>query len=313
MPAKVQGERWFATDETFADEMKELWGDWYVDSEVGTLRAILLHRPGVEIEGINAANFASYRFRAPIDPGRAREQQDALAQIYEDHGVQIHYVKGQRADRPNAMFVRDLMLMTPEGAIIGRPAFPARRGEEKAVAQTLAALGVPIIKTVNADGFFEGACAMWVDRETVVLGTSSRTNASGIRQVESELSNIGVRNIIKTDIPYGCIHLDGHMNMVDRDKLLAFPWHLNYDCAKALMERGIRIIEATDIEEIKHGMALNVVALSPGKVVMAAGNPNTRALLESNGVEVVEAEISELMNGWGALHCMTGFLRRDPI
>lgn len=313
MPAKVQGERWFATEETFAQEMKDLWGDWYVDSEVGTLRAVLLHRPGAEIEGIDSDNFAHYRFRAPIDPGRARDQQDALAQIYRDNGVDVYYVQGQRKDRPNAMFVRDLMLMTPEGAIVGRPAFPARRGEERAVAQTLAALGVPIIKTINGDGFFEGACAMWVNRHTVVLGTSSRTNQSGIRQVETELFNIGVTNIIRTDIPYGSIHLDGHMNMVDRDKLLAFPWHLNYDCARSLMEMGVRIIEATDIEEIKQGMALNVVALSPGKVVMAAGNPNTRDLLENNGVEVVEVQIDELMNGWGALHCMTGFLRRDPL
>ena len=313
MVVTVQGERWFPTGETFGDEMKQLWGDWYVDSEVGTLRAVLLHRPGEEIDGITPENFAEYRFRAPLDASRARAQQDELADIYRSNGIEVHYVRGQRADRPNAMFVRDLMLMTPEGAIIGRPAFPARRGEEKAVAQTLAMLGVPIIKTINGEGFFEGACAMWINRETVVIGTSSRTNESGVRQVEQELANIGVTRIIRTDIPYGSIHLDGHMNMVDRNKLLAFPWHLNYDCARALLDLGIEIIEATDIEEIKQGMALNVVALSPGKVVMAKGNPNTRRLLEDSGVEVVEADISELMNGWGALHCMTGFLRRDPI
>ncbi|MDP3486640.1 MAG: arginine deiminase family protein [Bacillota bacterium] len=313
MAVKVQGERWFPSEIPFSAEMKELWGDWYCDSEVGTLRAVLMHRPGAEIDGVTLDNYSQYRFRGAINAEIARKEQDALVDIYRAHGVTVHYVEGQRTDRPNAMFVRDLLFTTPEGAIVGRPAFAARRGEEKAVATTLAKLGVPIIKTINGDGYFEGACAMWVDRETVVLGTSSRANESGVRQVENELRNIGVTNVIKTQIPFGSIHLDGYMNMVDKDKCLVFPWHIAYDCAKVLMDRGITLIEATDIHEIKQGMALNVVALSPGKIVMPGGNPNTKRVLEEAGVEVIEVDLTELMNGWGAIHCTTGFLRRDPV
>ncbi|MBS3949997.1 MAG: hypothetical protein KGZ53_04980 [Peptococcaceae bacterium] len=313
MVIKVQGERWFPSEAPFSAEMKELWGDWYCDSEVGTLRAVLMHRPGAEIDGVTAENYSQYRFRGALNAEIARKEQDALVDIYRAHGVQVHYVEGQRPDKPNAMFVRDLLFTTPEGAIVCRPAFAARRGEEKAVAATLAKLGVPIIKTINGDGYFEGACAMWVDRETVVLGTSSRANESGVRQVENELRNIGVSNIIKTQIPFGSIHLDGYMNMVDKDKCLVFPWHLAYDCAKALMDRGITLIEATDIHEIKQGLALNVVALSPGNIVMPAGNPNTKHVLEEAGVEVIEVDLTELMNGWGAIHCTTAFLNRDPM
>ena len=46
----------------------------------------------------------------------------------------------QREDRPNAVYCRDLMFMTPEGAIISRPALPVRRGEEAAMAKALAAI-----------------------------------------------------------------------------------------------------------------------------------------------------------------------------
>ncbi|MFA9556357.1 dimethylarginine dimethylaminohydrolase family protein [Evansella sp. AB-rgal1] len=310
---KVQGERWFPSEQTFSDEMKDLWGDWYCDSEVGKLRAVLMHRPGQEVEGITDDNFAEYRFRAAMNPVRARQQQDELANIYRDHGVDVHYVEGQRTDRPNAMFMRDLMLMTPEGAIVCRPAIPARRGEEKAVAKTLASLGVPIIKTINGDGYFEGASAMWVNRDTIIIGTGSRTNESGAVQVESELRNLGVKNIIRTQIPYGSIHLDGYMNMVDETKLLVFPWHVTYDCAKQLLDLGIEIIELTNIEELKQGMSMNFVALEPGKVVMPSGNPHTKALLESHDVQVIDVDMDEIMNGWGAVHCMTAFLRRDPV
>ncbi|WP_240675763.1 dimethylarginine dimethylaminohydrolase family protein [Ammoniphilus sp. CFH 90114] len=313
MEVKVQGERWFPSETKFAEEMKELWGNWYCDSEVGTLRAVLMHRPGKEIEGITDANFAEYRFRAPINPERARIQQDALADLYRQHGVQVHYVQNQREDKPNAMFMRDLVFMTPEGAIVCRPAIPSRRGEEKAVAQTLTALGVPILKTINGDGYFEGASAMWIDRETVIIGTGSRTNDSGADQVEAELRNIGVSHVIRTQIPYGSIHLDGYMNMVDKKKMLIFPWHVTYDCAKALLDKGIQFIEATHIPEVKQGMAMNIVALAPGKVVMPSGNPETRTQLVSEGIEVIEIDMDEIMNGWGAIHCMTAFLKRDPI
>ena len=313
MKVVVQGERWFPSETVFADEMKELWGDWYCDSEVGRLRAVLMHRPGREIEGITDENFSQYRFRAPINAERARKQQDELANVYRSHGVAVHYVQNQREDRPNAMFMRDLVLMTPEGAIVCRPAIPARRGEEKAVAETLASLGVPIIKTINGDGYFEGACAMWIDRETVIIGTGSRSNEKGVQQVEAELRNIGVTNIIRTQIPYGSIHLDGYMNMVDKKKLVIFPWHVTYDCAKQLLDLGIELIEMTNIEELKNGMAMNFVALEPGKVVMPSGNPETKALLENEGVHVIEVEMDEIVNGWGAIHCMTAFLRRDPV
>ena len=50
-------------------------------------------------------------------------------------------------------------------------------------------------------------------------------------------------------------------------------------------------------------MALNMVPLAPGVVVMPAGNPITRGVLEAVGVEVIEAEVGELMRGGvSALH-----------
>ena len=42
----INGERWFPNERNFAESMKDYWGDWYCDSECGTLKAVLLHRPG---------------------------------------------------------------------------------------------------------------------------------------------------------------------------------------------------------------------------------------------------------------------------
>ncbi|PLS17330.1 amidinotransferase [Bacillus sp. M6-12] len=309
----VQGERWFPSEISFSKEIQDVWGNWYCDSEVGKLRAVLMRRPGEEIEQVKDSNYSSFRWKSPMVPAKAREQHDRLADIYREHGVQVHYVETQRADRPNALFVRDQVVMTPEGAIVCRNGISARRGEERYAAAALAKLGVPIIKTINGDGWFDGACAMWLDRETVILGTGARANRSGAEQVESELRNIGVSQILHFEIPYGHAHLDGLINFADRKTAAIFPWQVPFEVVKFLLERDFTIIEATNVEEIKIRACINFVALEPGKVVMPSGCQEMKSKLEEAGVAAIEADMSEILNGWGAMHCMTAFLKRDPI
>ncbi|MDD4108936.1 MAG: arginine deiminase family protein [Prolixibacteraceae bacterium] len=311
--AKVQGERWFPSEKKFKEEMKELWGNWYCDSENAKLEAVMMRRPGKEIEMIDSKNFTSFRWKSPMNIERARAQHDKLTEIYRKHGIEVFYVDNQREDRPNALFMRDLVFMTPEGAIVCRPGIAARRGEERYAAEALAKLGVPIVKTINGDGFFDGACAMWVDRETVILGTGSRANKEGATQVEYVLREMDVSTIIPFNIPYGHAHLDGLMNFPDKKTVAVFPWQVPYDVVKPLMDKGFKVVEITNLEEIKAKASLNFVGLEPGKIVMPAGCPDTKNKLEEAGITVVETEVDEIMNGWGAMHCMTVFLRRSPI
>jgi N-dimethylarginine dimethylaminohydrolase len=306
------GEKWFADLSTFEESLLPAWGRrWSVSSEVGRLRAALLRRPGKEIEAVK--NPADWRWKDVMDPQRARDQHDALAETYRSFGVDVFYVDEQREDRPNALFMRDNVLGTPEGAILCRQATAFRRGEERAVALALAKIGCPIVRTISGKGVFEGACGIWLDRETIVLGTGVRSNEEGVRQVEDVLRAMGVVNFLRFQIPWGHAHLDGLMNLVDRKKALLFPWQVPYDVVDALIRRGFQIIEAPSVEEVKRGSAVNLVALEPGRVLMSKGNPLTKAVLEKNRVEVLEIEVDELMKGFGCLHCMTAFLERDPI
>ncbi len=309
----VQGERWFPLETNFTDEIKEYWGDWGCNSEVGKLRDVLIRKPGKEIEIVNEENYSKYRWKAPMDVEKARYQIDKLVETYEENGVKVHFVEEQREDKPNAIYMRDLVLMTPEGAIVTRPAIEARRGEEKAAAKALSKIGVPIVRTINGSAVFEGACALWVDRETVILGTGARANAEGFAQVEYELRRMGVTDILHMGIPYGHAHLDGLMNFIDKKKMILFPWQVSYDVVKPLIDKGFEIIEITDIDEIKNNMAINVVALEPGKILMVKGNPNTKKKIEDASVEVIEVDLSEIKKGWGAIHCMSVFLKRDSI
>ena len=247
-----------------------------------------------------------------MDPEAARTQHDALADAYRDAGVDVHLIDPTRRDRPNAVFVRDNVLMTPEGAVVGRQAMACRRGEERFVAQALAALGVPILATVSGTGVFETACCLWVEQEAVVVGQGNRANAEGVRQVEEVLRRVGVRDFIPLQIPYGWAHIDSIVSFVDRDLALVHPAVVPWDVVTALRRRGVRVVEAPSVEEAQD-LALNCVALEPGRVLMASGYPATARTLRDHGIDVVEIDISELLKGWGSIHCMTGVLRRDPV
>ena len=303
----IPGERWFPKESTIIDDMPELWGDWGVCSEVDDLKAVLMRRPGKEIENFD---YRAARFKAPIDPEKFRAQHDHLADIYREHGVKVYYVEEQREDRPNALFCRDLVLMTPEGAIVTRPAMEARRGEERYAAKALSDLGVPIIRTICGDATFEGAMVMWVDRHTAILASGVRTNRSGYEMVEAELKRMGVTEVLHMQIPYGHAHIDGNLNFASHDIAMIHASQVPYDVCDALKKKGIKLLECPSQTEAKESFAINFVAIRPGLIVMPAGNPRSRELLEKNGIEVIEIPFDEIMKGFGSIHCCTAFLKR---
>jgi len=303
----IPGERWFPKESYFEDDITEYWGDWGVSSEVDTLKAVLLRRPGKEIENFNAKEV---RFSdEPIDVELMRKQHDEVAQIYRDFGAKVYYVENQREDRPNAVFCRDLMFMTPEGAIITRPAMAARRGEERYIAEALARIGVPVLRTIAGDGMFEGANAMWVDRKTCVLSTGVRCNKSGFEQVKYELERMGV-DVYHMQQPYSNIHIDGLLNPASNDVMLMHASQVPYDIVDMLKKKGYKMLEAPSRTEVRETFGCNFVALEPGFILMPEGNPRTQELLEKNGIKVKTVNISEIIKGKGALHCITAYLKR---
>ena len=92
----IPGERWFPKESNFEDDMNEYWGDWGVSSEVDTLKAVLLRRPGKEVEDFdpNAVRFSD----EPLDVELMRKQHDNVAQVYRDFGAKVYYVEEQRSD-----------------------------------------------------------------------------------------------------------------------------------------------------------------------------------------------------------------------
>ncbi|WP_250000449.1 arginine deiminase [Actinoplanes sp. M2I2] len=64
----------------------------YVDSEVGRLRTVLLHRPGAELARLTPRNNDSLLFDAIPWVGRAQEEHDAFAAALRERDVEVLYL-----------------------------------------------------------------------------------------------------------------------------------------------------------------------------------------------------------------------------
>ncbi len=60
-----------------------------VDSEVGPLRAVLLHRPGDELKRLTPRNNDQLLFDGIPWVDRAQEEHDAFAAVLESRGVEV--------------------------------------------------------------------------------------------------------------------------------------------------------------------------------------------------------------------------------
>jgi len=245
-----------------------------------------------------------------LDADRARRQHDALADAFRRSGATVEYVDPEEAAPPNLMFVADLLFMTPEGAILGRPASTVRAGEERWVGRRLAQLGVPILRTVRGSGTFEGADAAWIDPHTVMLARGLRTNAEGAAQVRSLLREMAV-DVVEVELPYGAMHLMGQLRFADRDLAVGWPGRVPYTAVEELRERGYQVLFLPDEDEARSRMALNFVTLGPRQILMPEGNPISQALFEASGIECITLGVDELTKAAGGIGCLTGVLARD--
>jgi arginine deiminase len=98
----------------------------HVDSEVGQLRQVIIHRPGLELTRLTPGNVDELLFDDVMWAQRAREEHDAFAQKLRDKGVKVYLfgdLLAQALDQPGAReFVQDeLTTATRFGPALDKP------------------------------------------------------------------------------------------------------------------------------------------------------------------------------------------------
>ena len=163
--------------------------------------------------------------------------------------------------------------------------------------------------TVHGAGTFEGADAAWLREDVVLIARGLRTNADGAAQVAATLAELSVRTVLTT-LPPGTMHLMGQLRFLDEGRAVGWPGRLPDDAQRALAANDYELHFMPDEPELRTGMGMNLVTLSPSRVLMPEGNPRSQRFLEGLGVQCETVVVDELTKAAGAVGCLTGVLDR---
>jgi N-dimethylarginine dimethylaminohydrolase len=278
-----------------------------VRSSTAPLREVLVKRPGLAFG--RAFDDPAHGFLRPVDLARARREHDGLVSTLDGLGVRVHVLDDgpgeDLPDDPDLVYVFDPLLVTDAGAIPLRPGKPNRAAEPAVVERWLAARGVPTAGRIEAPGTVEAGDTVWLRDGLLVIGRTLRTNDAGARQLAAIVGG----DVRIVDLPYWrgpaeLVHLMSVISPVSDELAVVFPPLLPAALHAWLGELGIGLVEVPEEEYATLGC--NVLAVQPGVVIVADGNPVTRRGLEAAGVEVHPIPLGEVgENGSGGVTCLT--------
>jgi dimethylargininase len=225
----------------------------------------------------------------PPDSERMLAQHRDYVRILESLGLKVTVLDSDE-HFPDGCFVEDSAVVTREVAVITRSGAPSRRGEEVAIEPLLAAHR-PIARIV-APGSVDGGDVL-VMGERVLIGLSTRTNDEGARQLTDILEAGGMHCI--TLATGGGLHLKSSVNALGDDRLLVTQEFS--ECTELSGFERVRI----PADESYAGNSLWV----NDYVIVPAGFPVTRELIERIGIETIETQVSEFRKMDGGLTCLS--------
>jgi dimethylargininase len=245
-------------------------------------------------------------FLRPVDLDRARREHDGLVDALTGLGVTVHVLDEPTGnDDPDLAYVFDPLLVSDRGAIPLRPGKANRAAEPAVVEAWTAAAGIPTAGRIQAPGTLEGGDTFWLGPDLLCIGRTLRTNDAGARQ----LADIVGGDVRIFDVPYWkgpeeLVHLLSVVSPVADDVAVVYLPLLPVGLWQLMRDLGIRLVEVPDEEYPTLGC--NVLAVRPGVVIVAEGNPVTRRGLEAAGVEVHAIPLGEIgENGSGGPTCLT--------
>jgi dimethylargininase len=271
-------------------------------SMTAPLQSVVVKRPGAAFG--RAFDDAAHGFLHPVDLVAAQREHDAFVDVLASLGPTVYLLDAETED-PDLVYTFDPLLVSDRGAIPLRPGKPNRLGEPSVLEAWTGAAGIPTLGRIEAPGTIEGGDTFWLRPDLLCIGRTLRTNADGADQLRALVGG----DVRVFDLPYWrgpgeLIHLLSVISPIADDLAVVYLPLLPVGLWELLGELGIRLIAVPDAEFATLGC--NILAVRPGVVIMAEGNPDTAAALGAAGCEVHTYPASEIgINGSGGPTCMT--------
>lgn len=311
----------------FLDELEAIWGRRWGAQGIGRLREVAMSPPSeAETLPLYDEDPAFFVFGGDLpDLGRMREQHAALMETYRELGIEVRLF--EYPERPRSAYGVMKRAVSAAagfvingGAIVPREAAPYWRGRSRYVSQFLSSIGCPILYTVHGKGVCEIGASTRMADDFIVVMLSTDCNRDGLEQVRPVLERAGYHVWVARspgplyefhpEVP-GWMHADMWIAPLDADLALVYPPWCDYETIRHLRSLGYRLLEAPR-EEQETVCPVNMITIEPRRVVLTTGAPRTRALLEREGVDVIEVDYGEVIRYGGSIRCTTMQLVRDP-
>jgi N-dimethylarginine dimethylaminohydrolase len=277
-------------------------------SMTAPLLKVMVRAPGPSFG--RAYDDPAHGFLHQVDLVLAQRQHTAFADLLTRLGVEVE-VLGDDDLGPDSVYVFDPLLIAARGALPLRMGKPTRRNEWAALERWATASGIRTVGRIEAPGTVEGGDTFWLRPDLLCVGRSLRTNTEGAAQ----LAQLVGGRVELFDLPWWhgpseVLHLLSVISPVSDDLALVYRPLLPSGLAVLLDELDVRTVAVSDDEFATLGC--NVLAVRPGVVIVADGNPQTCAALAAAGCEVHTLDLSEIgLNGSGGPTCLTRPVLRD--
>ncbi|MGD2271090.1 MAG: arginine deiminase family protein [Desulfobacterales bacterium] len=216
-------------------------------------------------------------------------QHEAYVETLRSAGLEV-IVLDPLPDYPDAYYVEDAAVVTPDVAIITVPGAESRRGETDSIASVLAEFRS--IEHMQLPGTLDGGDVLMVGTH-FIIGISERTNEKGAAQVGSILEHYG-NTWSKVPVRSG-LHLKSSVNLVGRNTLLM---------TKEFSGHGKFAPYDKIVVDEKEKSACNTLWVN-NTLIVPKGFPAVRKKLEPIGLNVQELDIGEASKMDGGLTCMS--------
>jgi dimethylargininase len=270
-------------------------------SAIAPLRRVLVRPP----RGDDLRAWRDYGWWGEPDPAKVAEEHRSFQAALGEAGAEVLLGSAPVPGDPDAVYACDPGLVTDRGVVLLCPGKEGRRREPEALALDLESAGVPVIDVMPPPATAEGGDLLWLDRETLIVGRSYRTNDHGVTWLRRTLPSV---QVIPFDLPHHrgrgeVLHLLSLISLLDVDLAVAYLPLLPARLVELLDERDMRTVGVP--EEEFGSDASNVLALGPRVALMLEGNPTTRRRLEDAGVDVRTYDGEELSTkGRGGPTCL---------
>jgi dimethylargininase len=217
------------------------------------------------------------------------QQHHAYRQALLSLGLNVIVLPTEQA-YPDAYFVEDPAIITPNIAVITRSGAPSRRGEETTLEPFLEYYR-PLVH-IHPPGTVDGGDVLMVGNH-FFIGLSERTNIEGAVQLAALLADAG-HTSENIRVAAG-LHLKSGVNVVGNDTLLVTKTLADYPA----FSKYEKILLDADEEYAANTLWTNDALLMP------KGFPKTHVKLATLGMRIIELDVSEVQKMDGGLTCMS--------